>query len=173
MFTKVEEIWWEPFASAFENGDDVPEIVRRVNEASFAIGENYQLELTDEERLLQGIDPDMVNEFCAFTEDEWSEIEKHYQDVDGFYSTDNAEIVGTKQARARKIQAGIDPETDLPIGYSEPEMTYEEWKANLDIKFYEFPHLLVGSNHKLEYVNRLIREHEMFQMMMQSQEESF
>ena len=173
MFTRVEEIWWKPFASAFENGDEVPEIVRRVNEALFAIGDNYQSEMTDEERLLQGIDPDMVNEFCAFDESEWPEIEKYYQDADGSYSMDDAEMVGTKQARARQIKAGIDPETGQPIGCEEYEPTYEEWKASLDIKYYEFPHSLIGSDHKLEYVNRLIREHEMFQMAVQSQEENF
>ncbi len=174
MFTRVEEIWWRPYANAFERGEDVPEIVRRVNQILFDIGANYESEMTDVERLQLGIDPDVVNEFCGFDESEWPEIEKYYQDENGYYSMEDAELVGTKQARARMIRDGIDPETGQPIGYEEEdELTYEEWKASLDIKFYEFPHLLVGSEHKLEYVNRLIREHEVFQMAMQSQEDNY
>lgn len=166
MFTKVEEIWWKPFESAFENGEEVPEIVRLVNERLFDLAKIYESEMTGEELLLKGIDPDMVNEFCMFNQADWPEMEKYYQDADGLYSMDNAEMVGTKQARALQIWDGLDPETGQPIGYVEYEPTYEEWKASLGVGPLEFPHTLIGTDHKLEYVNRLIREHEMFQEMV-------
>lgn len=166
MFTRVEEIWWKPFEDKFKNGEEVPEIVRRVNEVLFDIAKLYDSDLTNEELLLKGIDPDMVNEFCMFNQDDWPEIEKYYQDEDGMYSMDDAEMVGTKQYRAQQIWDGIDPETDLPIGYEEYTPTYEEWKASLGVGPLEFPHTLIGTDHPLEYVNRLIREHEMFQEMV-------
>jgi hypothetical protein len=172
MFTRVEEIWWKPYASKFENGEEVPEIVRRVNEALFDIAKIYDSDMTDEELLLKGIDPDMVNEFCMFNQDDWPEMEKYYQDEDGMYSMDDAEMVGTKQYRAQLIWQGLDPETEQPIGYVEPEPTYEEWKASLGIGWLEFPHGLIGSNHNPEYVNRLIREKE-FEMMIMSEENNY
>lgn len=166
MFTKVEEIWWKPFESAFKNGEDVPEIVRRVNNQLFEMAKIYDSDLTDEELLLKGIDPDMVNEFCMFNQDDWSEMENYYKDEDGYYSMEHAEMVGTKQHRAHQIWDGIDPQTEQPIGYVEYEPTYEEWKASLGFNAMELPYTLVGTNHNQEYVQRLIREHEMMQEMV-------
>ena len=168
MFTKVEEIWWTPFANELKNGGEVPEIVRRVNEAVFDIAELYRSDMTDEELLLKGIDPDMVNEFCMFNQDEWPEMEKYYQDENCMYIMDNAEQVGTKQYRAQQIWAGLDPETEKPIGYVEYEPTYEEWKASLGIGALEVPHSVLGSNHNPQYVRRLIEEQEMRMMMMEN-----
>jgi hypothetical protein len=173
MFTRVEEIWWKPYEDKFKNGEEVPEIVRRVNEALFEVAKIYDSEMTDEELLLKGIDPDMVNEFCLFNQGEWPEMEKYYQDKDGMYTMDDAEMVGTKQHRAQLIWDGIDPETEQPIGYQEYTPTYEEWKASLGVGPQEFPHSLIGTDQPLDYVNRLIREHEMFQEMVMSQMDQY
>jgi len=174
MFTRVEEIWWKPFEDKFKNGEEVPEIVRRVNEALFEIAKIYDSEMTDEELLLKGIDPDMVNEFCMFNQEDWPEMEKYYQDENGMYSMDDAGMVGTKQHRAQLIWSGLDPETEQPIGYEEENMpTYEEWKASLGVGPREFPHTLIGTDHPFEYVQRLIREHEMFQEMVMSQMDQY
>jgi hypothetical protein len=133
MFAKVEEIWWKPFESAFKNGEEVPEIVRRVNNQLFEIAKIYDSDMTDEELLLKGIDPDMVNEFCMFNQDDWPEMENYYKDEDGYYSMEHAEMVGTKQYRAHQIWDGIDPQTEKPIGYVEYEPTYEELVASGEI----------------------------------------
>ena len=68
---------------------------------------------------------------------------------------------------------GLNPETGLPIGHEDYVPTYEEWKASLGVGPQEFPHTLIGTDQPLDYVNRLIREHEMFQEMVMSQMDQY
>ncbi len=168
MFTKVDEIWYYPFKDA----DEIPEMVKRVCSALLEISKMYQSDLTDGELLERGIDPDMVNEFCMFDESEWPELEKYYADEDGFWNMETAELVGTKEYRARQIWEGIDPETGQPLNMEAVIMpTYEEWKAGLTEGQREFPHsMLVGSGEPPEYVARLVREREEFEEMAQKME---
>ena len=169
MFTRVDEIWYEPFRGK----DEVPELVIRVLKSLQEIRRLYADGLTDIELLERGIDPDMVNEFCMFHQDEWPELEKYYQDENGMYNMDDAGMVSTKQYRAQLICSGIDPETEQPIGQEEGVMpTYEEWKAGLTEAQREFPHTtLFGSGEPADYVQRLMRERDEFEEMAQSIEQ--
>lgn len=165
MFTRVDEIWYEPFRGK----EEVPEMVIRVLKSLRVIRELYGQGLDDLELLQRGVDPDMVNEFCMFNQADWPEMEKYYQNEDGMYSMGDAEMVGTKQYRAQLIQSGIDPETEQPIGQEEVyKPTYEEWKASLSEADWEFPHnLFFNPDHDSEYVRRLVREREEFEEVAQ------
>lgn len=168
MFTKVDEIWYTPFVGK----DDIPEMVVRVCKELQVISRYYASDMTDFELLENGIDPDMVNEFCMFDESEWPELEKYYQDENGMYNMDNAGMVGTKQYRAQLIAQRIDPETNESIYAEEQhEPTYEEWKASLHPGWVEFPHGLIGSGQRPDYVERLIREREEFEEYAMAEEE--
>ena len=173
MFKKIDEIWYDPFKDA----EEIPETVKIVREAVFNFTAIFQTnkDITDEELLLMGYDPDMVNEFCMFDESAWPEIERYYQDSDGFCNMENAEVVGTKEYRARLIRDGIDPETELPIGYvEEAPLTYEQWKATLTEADWEFPHTLFGQGHPTDFVSQLQCEREEFEeMAIQMQEELY
>ena len=159
MLTKIDEIWYYPFKDA----EDVPEMVVRVLKAVRDITALYNTDITDVELLLKGIDPDMINEFCMFDESEWPELETYYEDDEGFCTMENAEMLGTKEYRARLIRDGIDPETEMPICYEEAPLTYEQWKASLTEGQREFPDSLVGTGQPFEFVDRLRCERDEFE----------
>ena len=170
MFTKIDEIWYHPFKDV----EEVPEMVEMVRKAVFEFSALFQNEITEEELLLKGYDPDMVNEFCMFDESVWPELEEYYKDSEGFFNLENAEIVGTKEYRARLIRDGIDPETELPIGYEEAPLTYEQWKAGLTEADLEFPHTLFGQGHPSNFVSQLQRERDEFEeIAIQMEEELY
>lgn len=162
MFKREREIWSDPYAD--KNGDEIPEMVYRVNDALRIISELFHSDLTDAELLDRGIDPDMANEFCMFEESEWPEIEAFYCDEDGFITMGDSLLVGKKQTRAQMIRDGLDPETgESWYAEPEPEPTYEEWKATLSPADLEFPHHLYMEGHRHDYVDRLVLEREMFE----------
>jgi hypothetical protein len=171
MFSKVYEVWVEPFKDV----NPLPELVKSVQDVIAMLEENWSCSERGE-LLFEGIDGDIVNEYCHMDPELWDEMDEYYEALTGGLSFDDADLVAIKKERAECLFADLDPGfledtmeklgiyyEEASAGTSEDYMpSYEEWRAGLTIGELEFPHNLY-SGHPHEYVRRLVEEKNMME----------